>query len=143
MMKKKVLLLCVVFYSITTSTIFAQVGIGTTSPISMLDVNGAVTNLVAYNAGTNTAIDFTKSNMAYTSLSAGAFTLNGLKDGGTYTLAVQGGTSGICSFTGSNPAGTAFVFKSTNNGSTIATKQTLYTFLVMGTTIYFYMVAGF
>lgn len=142
-MKKIVLLLCVVFYSITTSTIFAQVGIGTTSPISMLDVNGAVTNLVAYNAGTNTAIDFTKSNMAYTSLSAGAFTLNGLKDGGTYTLAVQGGTSGICSFTGSNPAGTAFVFKSTNNGSTIATKQTLYTFLVMGTTIYFYMVAGF
>ncbi|MFM2203887.1 MAG: hypothetical protein RLZZ605_851 [Bacteroidota bacterium] len=143
MMKKIALLLCVVFSSITTSTIFAQVGIGTSSPISMLDVNGAVTNLVAYNASTNTAIDFTKSNMAYTSLSAGAFTLNGLKDGGTYTLAVQGGTSGICSFTGSNPSGTAFVFKSTNNGSTIATKQTLYTFLVMGTTIYFYMVAGF
>jgi hypothetical protein len=143
MMKKIALLLYVVFSSITTSTIFAQVGIGTSSPISMLDVNGAVTNLVAYNAGTNTAIDFTKSNMAYTSLSAGSFTLNGLKDGGTYTLAVQGGTSGICSFTGSNPSGTAFVFKSTNNNSTIATKQTLYTFLVMGTTIYFYMVAGF
>ena len=88
-------------------------------------------------------VDFTKSNMAYTSLSAGAFTLNGLKDGGTYTLAVQGGTSGICSFTGNNPAGTAFVFKSTNNGNTVATKQALYTFLVMGTTIYFYMVAGF
>ena len=143
MMKKIALLLCFIFSITASSTLYAQVGIGTTTPIAMLDVNGAVTNVVAYNAGASAAIDFTKSNMAYTSLSAGAFTLNGLKDGGTYTLAVQGGTSGICSFTGSNPAGTAFVFKSTNNGNTVATKQALYTFLVMGTTIYFYMVAGF
>jgi hypothetical protein len=122
---------------------YAQVGIGTTTPISMLEINGAVTNVTAFNTMGSTTIDFTKSNMAYSSANAGAFTLNGLKDGGTYTLAVQGGTSGICSFTGSNPSGTAFVFKSTNNGSTVANKQTLYTFLVMGTTIYFYMVTGF
>jgi nucleoside permease NupC len=66
-----------------------------------------------------------------------------MKDGGTYTLAVQGTTSGISSFMGVNPSGTAFVFKSINNGTTIAGKDTLYTFVVMGTTVYVYMATGF
>jgi hypothetical protein len=30
-----------------------------------------------------------------------------------------------------------------NNGPTTSGKQTLYTFIVMGTTVYFFMVAGF
>ena len=90
-----------------------------------------------------TAILFNNSNLAYTSASPTAFSLQGMKDGGTYTLAVQGTTSGTSSFIGLNPAGTSFTFKSINNGATITGKQTLYTFIVMGTTVYFYMATGF
>jgi len=140
---RNVTLLFTMLVLLSLNHAYAQVGIGTTTPISMLEINGAVTNVTAFNTMGSTTIDFTKSNMAYSSANAGAFTLNGMKDGGTYTLAVQGGSPGICSFTGSNPSGITFVFKSTNNGSTVANKQTLYTFLVMGTTIYFYMVTGF
>jgi hypothetical protein len=120
-----------------------NVGIGTLNPISKLEVNGSATNTAAHNNGGANAIAFSLSNLAYTSLSPGSFNLTGMKDGGTYTLAVQGTTSGTAVFSGSNPSGTAFVFKSINNGPTIAGKQTLYTFIVMGTTVYYYMAAGF
>lgn len=120
-----------------------NVGIGTTNPISRLEVNGAATNTAAFNSGSATAILFMNSNLAYTSASASAFNLQGMKDGGTYTLAVQGGTSGTSSFSGLNPSNVAFTFKLINNGPTTASKHTLYTFLVMGTTVYVYMATGF
>lgn len=60
-----------------------------------------------------------------------------MKDGGTYTLAVQGGTAGTSSFTQ-----TGFTFKNINNGPTTASKHTLYTFIVMGTTVYYSMMTG-
>jgi hypothetical protein len=133
----------------TDATVFhadlatGSIGIGTTAPGSKLEVNGAATNTTAFNAAAGTSIDFSKSNLAYTTASPGAFILTNLKDGGTYTLAVQGTTTGIASFSGLNPSGTAFTFLSVNNGVTIATKQTLYTFIVMGTTVYYYMATGF
>jgi hypothetical protein len=99
-------------------------------------------NTTAFNASSGTSIDFTKSNLAYTTASAGNFTLTGMKDGGTYTLAVQGATSGTAAFSGSNPSSTSFTFKSVNNAATTASKHTLYTFIVMGTTVYFSMVTG-
>lgn len=108
-----------------------------------MEVNGSATNTAAFNNGAANAIAFSLSNLAYTSLSAGSFDLTGMKDGGTYTLAVQGATSGTASFSGVNPSGTPFVFKSINNGTTIANKDTLYTFVVMGTTVYVYMATGF
>jgi hypothetical protein len=98
----------------------------------------ATTNSTAYNAGAGTTIDFSQSNLAYTTANPGAFTLSNLKDGGTYTLAVQGATSGTAAFT----SGT-FTFKSVNNGPTTTGKHTLYTFIVMGTTVYFFMSNGF
>jgi hypothetical protein len=115
-----------------------NVGIGTTAPISRLEVNGSATNTTAFNAAAGTTIDFSRSNLAYTTASAGAFTLTNIKDGGTYTLAVQGTTSGTASFTA-----TTFTFRTVNNVATIAGRQTLYTFLVMGTTVYVYMTTGF
>lgn len=115
-----------------------RVGIGTTNPGSRLEVNGSVTNTTAYNAVASSAIDFSNSNLAYTSASPGAFTLTNIKDGGTYTLSVQGSTSGTATFTAAG-----FTFKSTNNAQTIAGKHTLYTFMVMGTTVYFTMSTGF
>ena len=120
-----------------------NVGIGTSNPVSKLEVNGSATNTAALNNGAANAIAFSLSNLAYTSLSAQLFNLTGMKDGGTYTLAVQGTTSGTSSFMGANPSGTPFVFKSINNGTTIAGKDTLYTFVVMGTTVYVYMATGF
>jgi hypothetical protein len=120
-----------------------RLGIGTTNPGSTLEVNGSATNTAALNNGAANAIAFSLSNLAYTSLSAQLFNLTGMKDGGTYTLAVQGTTSGTSSFMGVNPSGTPFVFKSINNGTTIPGKDTLYTFVVMGTTVYVYMAAGF
>jgi hypothetical protein len=102
-----------------------------------LEVNGASTNSVAFNGGSATSIDFTKSNLAYTTASAGNFTLTGMKDGGAYTLAVQGATSGTAAF---SQAG--FTFKSINNAATTASKHTLYTFIVMGTNVYYSMVTG-
>ena len=118
-----------------------NIGIGdfsVTAPVSKLEVNGAATNTTAYNAAAGTTVDFSKSNLAYTTANPGAFTLTNLKDGGTYTLAVQGTTAGTASF-----SATSFTFKSVNNAATIAGKQTLYTFIVMGTTVYFYMATGF
>jgi hypothetical protein len=104
---------------------------------AVLEVNGASTNTTAYNALTGITIDFTKSNLAYTLASASSFSLTGMKDGGTYTLAVQGGTAGTSSFTQ-----TGFTFKHINNGPTTASKHTLYTFIVMGTTVYYSMMTG-
>lgn len=114
-----------------------NVGIGTNNPQSKLEVKGSATNTTA--AGfTTTTIDFSQSNLAYTISSAGAMTLQGIKDGGTYTLAVQGTTSGTSTFTC-----TPYTFRYVNNGATAASKHTLYTFLVMGTNVYVYMATGF
>jgi hypothetical protein len=128
---------------LTVKAITGNVGVGTTNPGSRLEVNGSATNTTAFNAAAGTTINFANSNLAYTTASPGAFVIQGMKDGGTYTLAVQGTTSGTASFSGSNPANAAFTFLSVNNGATIAGKQTLYTFIVMGTTVYFYMATGF
>ncbi len=115
-----------------------KVGIGTNTPSSKFEVNGASTNSTAYNASSGTTIDFALSNLAYTTASAGSFTLNHIKDGGTYTLAIQGTSSGTSSFTSAG-----FTFYSTNNGATTSNKQTLYTFIVMGSKVYYFMTTGF
>lgn len=123
--------------SLVLNPVAGNVGIGINTPTSKFEVNGAATNTTAFNAAAGTTIDFSRSNLAYTTASAGAFTLSNIKDGGTYTLAVQGATSGTASFTASG-----FTFKSPNNGPTTASKHTLYTFIVMGTTVYYYMTTG-
>lgn len=114
-----------------------NVGIGTSSPASKLEVDGASTNKSAYDAGSSTTIDYSKSNLAYTSASAGNFTLQNIKDGGTYTLSVRGTTSGTSAFTA-----TGFTFKYVNNNASIANTHTLYTFVVIGTIVYVYCVRG-
>lgn len=115
-----------------------NVGIGASTPTSRLEVNGSATNTTSYNASASTTISFIPSNLAYTTANAQAFTLTGIKDGGTYTLAVQGATSGTSTF-----SATGFTFKYINNGPTTANKHTLYTLLVIGTNVYVYMATGF
>jgi hypothetical protein len=105
--------------------------------MSMLEVDGASTNRQA-SANTAYSINFTESNLAYTTVPAGTFALNGLKDGGTYTLAVQGVASGTATFSQSG-----MTFHYVNNGATAAGKHTLYTFIVMGSDVYVWMTPGF
>lgn len=108
-------------------------------PGSKLEVDGSSTNKSSFNAGTSTVIDFSKSNLAYTSASPGAFTINNIKDGGTYTLAVKGTIKGTSTFL--FPSG--FGQKGPGVGAeTVSGMETLYTFLVIGNTVYVYMTAG-
>jgi hypothetical protein len=83
-----------------------------------VSVNGAATNTTAFNAAASTTIDFTKSNLAYTSNNPGSFILSGIKDGGSYSLAVQGTTSGTSAFSSSG-----FTFMSVNNGPTTSVNK--------------------
>lgn len=110
---------------------------GKSSFVGSVEVDGASTNKAAYDAGSGVIIDFSKSNLAYTSSDATDFTLDGIKDGGTYTLAVQGTMAGLASFTAEG-----FIFKSKNNGPTQDSSDTLYTFLVIGDTVYYSMTTG-
>jgi hypothetical protein len=113
-----------------------RIGIGTSTPASKLEVDGSVTNKSSI-AATSLNIDFSASNLAYTTSSAGLITLSNVKDGGTYTLNLRGTTTGTSTF-----AATGFTFKTVNNGATTTGKETIYTFLVLGTVIYVYMVTG-
>ena len=113
-----------------------------TANSARFEVDGASANVTAYNAGSSTTIDFSKSNLAYTTASAGTFTLQNLKDGATYTLAVQGTTGGTADFTNaSNTAGQKITCKVLNNRVTDG--DALYTIIVMGATAYIYVATGF
>ena len=120
-----------------------KVGIGagysaTSSTIgSTLEVNGASTNKSSLNAGTGVAIDFTQSNLAYSTSTSTApkFNCTGLKDGGTYTLAWQGGTAGTA--TVSTNMGATKIFN--NNQAKSSSQDAVYTIVCIGTTAYVYV----
>jgi hypothetical protein len=125
-----------------------NVGIGNNAPVSKLEVNGASANATSYNAGSGNIIDFSLSNLARTSAAGGAITLNNMRDGGTYTLAIENNTGGTYTFNGTTLAtptypATAINFASPNNGATTSGKYTIYTFLMIGTRAYYFMTPGF
>jgi hypothetical protein len=104
--------------------------------------NNAVTNRIAFNAGAGTTIDFSRSNLAYTTANPGnTFTLNNMKDGGTYTLVIRGTSSGTAAFSITGFTGPGKT-QSLGNYATTANKHTLYTFVVIGDTVYFSMVSA-
>lgn len=121
--------------TLAATSITASGNISSTT-LTTANFTKAVAGAPAYGTS-GTTIDFSQSNLAYTSASAGNFTLNNMKDGGTYTLAVQGTTSGTL-----NPSGGGFSYVSLGNYATVSGKQTVYTFVVMGTTIYYSMVSA-
>jgi hypothetical protein len=109
-----------------------NVGVGIKNPASKLEVNGAATNIVAFNAGSNSSIDFTKSNLAYTTATGTSFTLSGLKDGGAYTLILTSTTNtGTASFSASG-----FTIKNMSTSAMTSGKEHIYSFIVAGTKVY-------
>lgn len=114
-----------------------KVGVGTNAPRAALEVNGAIVSKPATNNSTST-VNFLTGNIQYTTANCGAYQLDNMKDGATYTFIVQGATSAICSFTAYSGEGTGAltVHLPTDHGSTAANKHTVYTFLVAGTHVY-------
>jgi len=115
-----------------------NVGIGSTTPRSALDVNGVALTKPAQSLASAT-IDFGLSNLATTSVNCQAMTLNNIKDGGTYSLVVTGATAATCSFTASG-----FTVKlPTGHVATTASKWTVYTFMALGSNLLVSWVPGF
>ncbi len=115
-----------------------RVGIGTSTPTSVFEVNGAATNSAAFNAVASTTISFSSSNMAYTSATGTSIVLSNIKDGGAYTLVFTATTAtGIVSFTS-----TGFTFVYLGTVARTSGKKHIYNFVVMGTTVYVTMATG-
>jgi hypothetical protein len=113
-----------------------NVGIGTNTPATVLEVNGASTNTNATNA-TTTTVNFALSNLAYYSGAGNnpAFTIQNTKSGGTYTLSWQGTGTGIATFT----AIAGFTIKVADTTvSKTSTQHIVYTIVCINTTIYVY-----
>jgi hypothetical protein len=109
-----------------------NVGIGTATPNSKLEVNGAATNATALNAGSSSTIDFAQSNLAYTSATGTAITLQNLKDGGAFTLIfTNNAASGTVNFTASG-----FTFVQMGTFARTSGKKHIYNFVVVGTEVY-------
>lgn len=109
-----------------------NVGVGTKTPASKLEVNGVASNSNAFDAQSRTTIDFTKSNLAFTSASATSYTLTGLKDGTAYTLILTStSNTGTASFSASG-----FTFKYMSTSAMTSGKEHIYSFIVAGTKVY-------
>lgn len=114
-----------------------NLALGTTTPAATLDVNGAIKSVAVSNA--STIIDFSTGNLQYTSASCGAMTLNNLKSGGSYQLAVQGAAGGTCSFTATGFTVKAAPISLIQSAST----HLLVSFSVMGSFVYVAAISGY
>ncbi|MBY0314698.1 MAG: hypothetical protein K2Q26_04220 [Bdellovibrionales bacterium] len=134
-----------VYTSGTTPSYFGgNVGIGTTAPDTTLAVNGAVRTAAAI-ANTTGPINFALGNLQYTTNDCAAYTFHNMKNGASYTFAVQGTNSALCSFTAYSGAGTGLlsVRMPPGHGSTTAGAHTLYSMIVMGSFVYVSWIPGY
>jgi hypothetical protein len=121
-----------------------NVGIGTTTPGSTLEVNGAIKSTSNSNGGTT--INFSSGNLQYTNQTCGAYILYNVQSGGTYQLAIQGTTGGTCSFTVYSDAGTTLVGSVKTAAVNLvqsAGSQMLFSFSNFGGTVYVSSINGY
>ncbi len=122
-----------------------NVGIGTTSPDSVLHVagnihsSGQVTSASQTITGGTTAIDWNNGNAISTDYNcASAFAFADLRDGGTYTLVIRDTGTTECTFgtttTGLDAATVTYKFNPANS-TRVASTYTVYTFMRIGTTV--------
>lgn len=108
-----------------------RIGIGTAAPATALEVNGAATNSTSYTT-TGTNIDFSGSNIATTSNTGTSIILTGIKDGGAYTLVLTStAATGTLAFTAPG-----FTFKYMGTSSRTSGKTHIYSFIVVGATVF-------
>ena len=121
-----------------------SVGVGTTSPRSTLEVLGTIISKAAVSNATST-VDFSGGNLQYTTSNCGAFQLNNLKDGGSYSFFVKGTTSATCSFTAYSGAGTGSltVHMPPGHTATTASTHTVYALMVAGSDVYVAWTPGY
>lgn len=128
--------------NITTSG--RMIASATSTTNAKVEVDGQILSKVN-DAGAAVAIDWNNGNLQYTTASCTNFVFSNMYDGGTYTLIVKGATAATCAFSQTTPdalpAGNfAFV---PAIAPTTAGKQTVFTFLRAGTTVYVTWIAGF
>lgn len=117
-----------------------KVGIGSTAPISKLEVNGTIASALVMD-GSPTSFDMSLGNIQYTSTgcSGATWDLANLVEGAQYTLAVQNAThTGPCVFSNS---GSTFRYQPSN--ATPATGHVIYSFTKIGSIVYVSWVEGF
>lgn len=121
-----------------------NVGIGIATPVATLEVNGTIKGKAAVSNATST-IDFSTGNFQYTAAKCGNFQLNNLKDGGTYTFAVKGTTTGTCAFSAYSDSGTTAltVHMPPSHGSTISGTMTIYSFAILGADLFISWAPGY
>ncbi len=106
--------------------------------------------VVLYKASTSNAtgiIDFGTGNIQHTTQNCGAYNLYNVKEGGSYTFIVKGGTPATCSFTIYSGSGTGQyaggnVKMPTDHGETTNAKHTFYSIIVAGGDVYITWMPG-
>ena len=110
----------------------SNVGIGQVAPSSKFEVSGSATNSTALNAGNSGTIDFSQSNLAFSSFTGTSITLNNLKNGGAYSLVLTSITnSGLATF-----ASSGFTIKYMGTYTMTSGKAHIYSFIVAGSVVY-------
>jgi hypothetical protein len=136
-----------------------NVGIGTTSPAGLLDVNGKLTVLSGGNvgigttnpnakfqvsgqaastvgSGSTTTIDFNTGNIQTTSVAGGSLTLSNVIDGASYTLVLTGAGTFTLPTTGAITSWKCSPACTSNQVSVSSGKETILSFFKIGTTGY-------
>jgi hypothetical protein len=120
------------------------VGVLNTTPTEALDVRGNIKATgqaysTVYPNGASLSFNFNNGNVQYSTLPCGASTLSNMVDGGSYQVAIQGATSGTCTFT---HAGLTFRYAPAN-GVTTANSHSVYSMTRIGSFVYVSWITGF
>lgn len=120
-----------------TNTLFVdavnnKVGVRTTIPTSIFEVNGSATNSTSNNESNGNIIDFSLSNISISSTTDPNIILTNIKDGGAYILILSATTV----TTNAIFSSTDFTFKYMGTANRTNGKQHIYSFIVVGTVVY-------